>query len=263
MRFDASSAKARTGTQQAFQKALDVSDAKSADLYNNIGYIETVNKDYADADRNLHDARASWRPRTRSSWPAAPNSPPRGATRPAPTSSSTRPSTSSPRTARTSATSSSSPHCAATSATSPAPGSPVSAVSDFFLKGREAEASIGALGSITPGDTHGAHITGLILKTSDTKLGEIAKFVTIGFTYSNLAVGDHISLRFYANGVTYDPIASIPDTVVASNSTLVGSGVEQPDSHFRLGLSNTGETTMEVYLNGVSQGEVSINIPPG
>jgi hypothetical protein len=45
---------------------------------------------------------------------------------------------------------------------------------------------------------------------------------------------------------------------VASNSTLVGSGIEQPDSHFRLGLTNKGETTMEVYLNGVSQGEVSI-----
>jgi tetratricopeptide (TPR) repeat protein len=261
VRFDASSAKARTGTQQAFQEALDVSDAKSASLYNNIGYIETVNKDYADADRNLTVAGE-----------LAPENPVVLASR-AELAAARGDSTGAHkfldealdivathgpyfrdqfffaalRTDERDFTSA---------------GITGRSISDFFLEGREAEASIGALGSITPGDTHGAHITGLILKTSDTELGRVAKFVTIGFTYSDLAVGDHISLRFYANGVTYDPIASIPDTVVSSNSTLVGSGVEQPDSHFRLGLSNTGETTMEVYLNGVSQGEVSINVPP-
>ena len=116
-------------------------------------------------------------------------------------------------------------------------------------------------GSITPGDTHGARITGLILRKSATKLGQIADFVTIGFTYHDLKVGDHISLRFYAKGLTYDLTASLPDAIVQSNSTLVGSGIEPPDSHFRLGLSNKGETTMEVYLNGVSQGEVTLDVP--
>jgi len=46
----------------------------------------------------------------------------------------------------------------------------------------------------------------------------------------------------------------------AQGSSLVGSGVENPDTDFRLGLTYQGATTMEVYLNGVSQGEVSLTI---
>ncbi|HZZ98071.1 MAG TPA: hypothetical protein VFE19_13700 [Jatrophihabitantaceae bacterium] len=262
VRFDASSAKARGSSQDAFQTALDVSDAKSADLYNNLGYIETVNKDYADAERNLQTAGK-----------LAPENPVVLASR-AELAAAKGDSAGADRflDEALNIVATHGPYfrdqfffaaLRSDERDFASAGITGSTVSDFFRKGREAEASIGALGSITPGDTHGAHITGLILKMSATKLGQYAKFVTIGFTYSNLAVGDHISLRFYANGVTYDPIASIPDTVVSSNSTLVGSGVEQPDSHFRLGLSNTGQTTMEVYLNGVSQGEVSITIPAG
>src|SRR5690242_21509990 len=49
----------------------------------------------------------------------------------------------------------------------------------------------------SPFDTHGAGITGLIFKKSDTELGRSANFVTIGFTYHGVKVGDVISLRFY------------------------------------------------------------------
>jgi tetratricopeptide (TPR) repeat protein len=257
VRFDPSSASARTTSQQAFQRALDVADAKSADLYNNVGYIETVNKDFTDAKANLDTA-----------LDMAPENP---------VVLASEAELAAARGDSTGADEYLDDALKIVAQHGPyfrdefffaalrsderdfaAAGLNGAEVSQFFLRGREAEASIGALGTIHPGDTHGARITGLILKKSATKLGEIADFVTIGFTYHDLRVGDHISVRFYSNGVTYDPIASIPNQVVASNSTLVGSGIEQPDSHFRLGLTNKGETTMEVYLNGVSQGEVSI-----
>ena len=55
-----------------------------------------------------------------------------------------------------------------------------------------------------------------------------------------------MSVRFYSGGETYDRTASIPDQIITANNTLVGSGVESPDSNFRLGLTNKGENTMEI-----------------
>ena len=69
-----------------------------------------------------------------------------------------------------------------------------------------------------------------------------------------------LSLRFYGySDTTFDSTASLTETV-QQGSSLVGSGVENPDTDFRLGLTYQGATTMEVYLNGVSQGEVSLTI---
>ncbi|HEY2298648.1 MAG TPA: hypothetical protein VGH43_13025 [Jatrophihabitans sp.] len=133
-------------------------------------------------------------------------------------------------------------------------------VDEFFLRGREVEALLDSQDTASPYDTHGAGISGLVFKKSDSELGRSANFVTIGFTYQGLKVGDVISLRFYAyNDSTYDPTASLTQTV-QTGSSLTGSGVESPDTDFRLGLTYQGETTMEVYLNGVSQGEVSLTI---
>jgi tetratricopeptide (TPR) repeat protein len=133
-------------------------------------------------------------------------------------------------------------------------------VDQFFLRTREAEALLDSKDMTSPYDTHGARISGLIFKKSDTELGRSANFVTIGFTYHDLKVGDVISLRFYGyRDSTFDPTASLTETV-QQGSSLVGSGVENPDTDFRLGLTYQGETTMEVYLNGVSQGEVSLTI---
>jgi hypothetical protein len=112
----------------------------------------------------------------------------------------------------------------------------------------------------SPFDAHHARITGLVFKKSDTELGRSAKFITIGFNYSGLKAGDVLSLRFYGyNDSTYDPTASLTETV-SPGSSLVGSGVERPDTDFRLGLTYPGATTMEVYLNGVAQGEVSLTV---
>jgi Tfp pilus assembly protein PilF len=259
VRFRGTGADSRQSAQDAFQRALDVADAKSTELYNNLGYVQTLNKQYDAAQVNLDKAAE-----------LSPDNPIVMSSR-AELAVARGDSTTADK-YLDEALSSVSKHgpyfrdefyfanLRSDEADFTEAGLTSHAIGQFFLRGREAEASIGALGAITPGDTHGARITGLILRKSATKLGSIADFVTIGFTYHGLQVGDHISVRFYANGLTYDLTASLPDAVVQSNSTLVGSGIEPPDSHFRLGLSNKGETTMEVYLNGVSQGEVSITI---
>jgi hypothetical protein len=259
VRYDAASTHARTTALHAFQQALVLADAKSADLYNDVGYLETIDRDFDDAARDLATAG-----RLAPENPIVLTSRAELAVARGDSAEADRLLDAAIKIVAThgpyfrdqfyfAALRSDDRDFAQAGITG-------HAVDEFFLKGREAEASIASLGTLTPGDTHGASISGLVLKKSDTKLGQVADFVTIGFTYQNLEVGDHISVRFYANGVSYDPIASIPDTVVSSNSTLVGSGVEEPDSHFRLGLNNRAETTMEIYLNGVQQGEVSITV---
>jgi Tfp pilus assembly protein PilF len=259
VRFLGATTGSLASAQNAFQRALNVADAKSSDLYNNLGYIETLTKQYEAAETNL-DRAAELSPEN----PIVLSSRAELAVARGDTPAADKYLDEALQSVRNrgpyfrdefyfASLRSDEADFARAGLTSPA-------ISAFFLRGREAEASLGALGSIAPGDTHGARITGLILRKSATKLGQIADFVTIGFTYHDLKVGDHISLRFYAKGLTYDLTASLPDAIVQSNSTLVGSGIEPPDSHFRLGLSNKGETTMEVYLNGVSQGEVSITI---
>ncbi len=129
-------------------------------------------------------------------------------------------------------------------------------VDAFFAKAREYEAMLDVRNMAHPLDTHGAAISNLVFRKSDSVLGRTAGFVTIGFNYRGLEVGDVLSLRFYGYGDTfYDPTASLTETVSAGSS-LVGDGTEQPDSDYRLKLSYKYKTTMEVYLNGVLQGEL-------
>jgi tetratricopeptide (TPR) repeat protein len=129
-------------------------------------------------------------------------------------------------------------------------------VDAFFAKAREYEAMLDVKNMAHPLDTHGAVINNLVFRKSDSVLGRTAGFVTIGFDYRGLEVGDVLSLRFYGyNDTFYDPTASLTETVSAGSS-LVGDGTEQPDSDYRLKLSYKYKTTMEVYLNGVPQGQL-------
>ncbi len=130
-------------------------------------------------------------------------------------------------------------------------------VEAFFAKAREYEAMLDVKNMAHPLDTHGAVIDNLVFRKSDSVLGRTAGFVTIGFSYRGLEAGDVLSLRFYGyNDTFYDPTASLTVTVSAGSS-LVGDGTEQPDSDYRLKLSYKYATTMEVYLNGVLQGEMA------
>jgi tetratricopeptide (TPR) repeat protein len=130
-------------------------------------------------------------------------------------------------------------------------------VDAFFARAREYEAMLDVKNMAHPLDTHGAQVNNLVFRKSDTVLGRTAGFVTIGYGYHGLEVGDVISLRFYGYGDTYyDPTASLTETV-AAGSPLVGDGTEQADTDYRLKLSYKYETTMEVYLNGVFQGKLT------
>lgn len=128
-----------------------------------------------------------------------------------------------------------------------------SKVDAFFQHGRQYEALLDSGHMSTPLDTHGAQISKLVFRKSDSVLGRVAKAVTIGFDYSGLRVGDVLSFRFYGyQDTTYDPTASLTQTV-ARGSSLLTDGVEQPDTDFRLTLTYPYETTLEVYINGVFQ----------
>jgi cytochrome c-type biogenesis protein CcmH/NrfG len=130
-------------------------------------------------------------------------------------------------------------------------------VTDFFAKAREYEAMLDVKNMAHPLDTHGASVSNLVFRKSDSVLGRTAGFITIGYSYHGLQPGDVVSLRFYSYGDTYyDPTASLTVTSTSSNG-LVGDGTEQPDSDYRLKLSYKYETTMEVYLNGVFQGQLT------
>lgn len=130
-------------------------------------------------------------------------------------------------------------------------------VDAFFAKAREDEAALDVKNMPHAGDTHGASITDLVFRKSDSVLGRTAGFVTIGFHFHGLEQGDVIQLRFYSfNDAYLDPTASETD-FVSQGSPLIGDGIEQPDTDYRVKLSYKYETTMEVYLNGVFQGQAT------
>jgi tetratricopeptide (TPR) repeat protein len=258
-RFADGSAPAMVEARDAYQRALDVADAKSAELYNDLGYAQTLAKDFSAAKQNL-DKAAELAPEN-------------------PVIMMSRAELAIARGDRASAEKFLDEGFKTVADLGPyfrnqfffaslrtdriafaTAGIKGKAIDDFFLTTRQAEAVLDAPGMTRQLDSHGASITDLVFKKSATKLGEIADFVTIGFAYHGLEPGDVISLRFYGNDrTTFDLTASLTAVASAQNG-LIGSGTEVPDRDFRLGLSNTGETTLEVYLNGVSQGEVSLTI---
>jgi hypothetical protein len=128
----------------------------------------------------------------------------------------------------------------------------------LFLHAKEAEASLDSIGRPTPGSTHGARITDVYLGPAK-KIGGIGGFLTIGFYHQGLRPGDHLAFRLYSgDDSVYDATASEPDVVVQQGTTLVGDGVFAPQQT-RVDIGHMGRVTLEVYLNGVFQGQASYN----
>jgi hypothetical protein len=126
----------------------------------------------------------------------------------------------------------------------------------LFLSGKEAEASLDSIGRSTPGSTHGAAISDIYLGPAK-KIGGVGGFLTIGFQHSGLRPGDHLAFRFYtSDDTTYQATASEPDVVVNAGSALAADGMFPPQQT-RINIGSVGRVTLEVYLNGVFQGQTS------
>lgn len=130
-------------------------------------------------------------------------------------------------------------------------------VAAFFQRAHDYEAELDRQDMATPFDTHGASIDHIVFRKSKTVFGRLGGAVTFGFSYHGLRAGDVISVRDYAYGdSTFDGVASFSQTVTDANG-LVGDGVVQPDTSYRLSLSYQYLNTLEIYLNGVYQGEAT------
>lgn len=126
----------------------------------------------------------------------------------------------------------------------------------LFLAAKESEASFDSVGRSAPNPTHGAKITDIYLGPAK-KIGGIGGFLTIGFQHWNLQPGDVLAFRFYTgNDSVYEATASEPKIVVGAGTTLVGTGVFAPQQT-RIDIGSVGKVTLEVYLNGVYQGQTS------
>lgn len=128
----------------------------------------------------------------------------------------------------------------------------------LFLSAKEAEASLDSVGRATPASTHGAKITNIYLGPAK-KIGGIGGFLTIGFQHWGLRPGDHLAFRFYTqNDSRYEATASEPNIVVHPATTLVGTGLFAPQQT-RIDIGSVGRVTLEVYLNGVYQGQANFD----
>jgi tetratricopeptide (TPR) repeat protein len=242
--------------QQADQHALDVADTKSGELYNDLAFMQMLNHDYAAAQANLAKARELSPQSNYVLGSLAELAVARGD------------DTTAERLLREAAlrlkdagpylrnsyffASLRDDHGYFKQAGITGPK-----VDTFFLHAREYEALLDSGAMSSPLDTHGAGITDLVFRRSRSVLGHVAKAVTIGFRYHGLKPGDVIALRFYGyQDTTYDTVASFIQRV-DDGSPLLVDGVEKPDSHFRVTLASQYETTLEVYLNGILQGETT------
>lgn len=138
-------------------------------------------------------------------------------------------------------------------------------LTDFFTAAKQTEVSLDELHRSQPTDTHGATITDLIARPASGSLGK-AGCATIGFRFAGFAEGDHISIRFYQNGVTYEPSAGVPDSLVTAhprsdNDISVTTGVLRPD--YRNLPLPPGSQTVEVYLNGNLMTAKTFDMPRG
>ncbi len=242
--------------EQADARALEVADVKTGVLYNDLAFLQILNHDYADAARNLDMAHKLSPESHYVLGSLAELSIARGDDKAADEylKEAALPLKDAGPYFRDQYFFTSLRYDSGYFATAGITGPKVTG---FFALAREYEAALDVKSMAHPLDTHGAQVNDLVFRKSNTVLGRTAGFVTIGFDYHGLQVGDVISLRFYGyNDTYYDPTASLTETVTAG-SALVGDGTEQPDTDYRLKLSYKYETTMEVYLNGVFQGELT------
>jgi tetratricopeptide (TPR) repeat protein len=128
----------------------------------------------------------------------------------------------------------------------------------YFTKFREAEASIDSRNSATPGDAHGAKVSNIIVRTEAGSLGT-AGYATLGFAYTGLRTGDHLSLRWYKYDDIYELADSVPDLPV--DAALAGAGTISPDRYFV--PMPAGSQTLEIYLNGIILGSATFTMPAG
>jgi tetratricopeptide (TPR) repeat protein len=139
-------------------------------------------------------------------------------------------------------------------------------LSDFFTDAKQTEVGLDELSRPEPGDTHGATITDLVARPATGSLGK-AGCATIGFHFTGFAEGDHVSIRFYQNGVRYEPSAGVPDSLVTAHPKtdndipVLGTGEIQPD--YRNLPLPPGSQTMEIYLNGTLMGSKTFDMPEG
>jgi tetratricopeptide (TPR) repeat protein len=131
-------------------------------------------------------------------------------------------------------------------------GVPSSVTDPFYLKVKEAEASLDSLGSPQPGDAHGATVTNLSARPVGTQ-----GLATMSFDYDGFQPGDHLAIRWYQDGVTYELTDSLPNTVL--DSSWQGSGSFNPDQY--VVPVTAGSQTVEVYLNGVLLSSQTFTMP--
>lgn len=131
-------------------------------------------------------------------------------------------------------------------------GVPSSVTDPFYLKVKEAEASLDSLGIPEPGDAHGATVTNLSARPVGTE-----GLATMSFDYDGFQPGDHLAIRWYQDGVTYELTDSLPNTVL--DSSWQGPGSFNSDQY--VVPVTAGSQTVEVYLNGVLLGSQTFTMP--
>lgn len=246
-------------SQQAFQQALNLSPTRSANLYNSLGYIETLNKDYSHARTNLAKALEL--------QPDDPTVLGTQAELTAALGNEAAAENALQQSVKLVATHG--PYYRDQYFASLRLDELIFEIHDYALyqrlvpfydKAREIEASIDIGIGSEPGDAHGATVDHLKVARATGAFGK-GGAVTISFQYSGMQNGDHLSVRFYQDSITYELAASEPNILLSDdpNATvpqgvddvvnLVGTGRE-PANNFVRPLA-PGNQTAEIYLNGV------------
>ncbi|HWG74545.1 MAG TPA: tetratricopeptide repeat protein [Acidimicrobiales bacterium] len=137
-------------------------------------------------------------------------------------------------------------------------GVPPSVTDAFYTRVKQAEASLDSLGSANPGDAHGATVTNIVTRPVTGAAGK-AGLATVGFDYTGFQADDHLALRWYEDGVTYELTDSQPNSVL--DASAAGNGAFAPDA-YNVPVPE-GSQTVEIYLNGVLLGSSTFNMPAG
>ena len=131
------------------------------------------------------------------------------------------------------------------------------AVKALYLRAKNAEASLDVYSKPTPGDAHGAQVTSITVRKANGQIGN-AGCATFGYSYTGLRAGDHISVRWYENGVSFSLTQSIIDETVDSG----GDGQLDPDTGYVV-PTTPGSWTVEVYINGNLMRSATFTMPQG
>ncbi len=140
------------------------------------------------------------------------------------------------------------------------------AVKQFYRHVREVEVSLEQLHQPEPKSLHGATITHVIARPSKGMLGK-AGCATFAFDFTGFQEGDRLSIRFYQYGVNYEPSAGVADSLITAhprngnNITVMGAGYFKAD--YRNLPLPSGSQTMEIYLDGHLMASKTFDMPKG